>query len=368
MQIRAAVIRDPAAPFSIETLELDEPRSDEVIVRIVGVGVCHTDIAARDQILPVPLPVVLGHEGAGIVEQVGSDVAELGVGDHVVLSFASCGECGNCEAHVPGYCESFMPLNFGGVRGDGSQALSADGVPVGSHYFGQSSFASHALVNQRNAIRVRDDAPLEMLGPLGCGVMTGAGSIIQALACEAGSTLLILGGGSVGLSAVLGGVVQECTSIIVSEPMHSRRSLAQELGAAHTIDPTQVEDFAAEVRAICPQGVDFILDTSGKASVINAAIPSLTHRGTIGLLAVPASMEDAILPVNVIDLLGLGYKIKGITEGDVDPASFIPRMLDLHANGKFPFEKLVTTYPLSEINRAVTEQHEGLSIKPVLIP
>ena len=368
MKITAAVTRDAASPFTVEQLDLEAPREDEVLVRISGVGLCHTDIACRDQIVPVPLPIVLGHEGSGIVEQVGSAVTGLAPGDPVVLSFASCGACANCGEEFPGYCDSFMPLNFAGVRGDGTGALSAGGEPVSSHYFGQSSFASHALANRRNVIKVRKDAPLEILGPLGCGVQTGAGSIMQALECEAGSSLLILGGGSVGLSAVLGAVVQGCETIVVSEPMAARRKLALELGATHAIDPLRVEEFAAAVRDVQPGGVEYILDTSGKTAVINAAVGALQHRGTLGLVGVPASLDDAALPVDVTNLLVLGHRIQGIIEGDVDPATFIPRMVNLHMEGRFPFDRLISRYPLLEINKAVDDQHEGVCIKPVLVP
>ena len=367
MKITAAVARTAAKPFSVEQLDLEQPRADEVLVRIAGVGVCHTDLVARDQALPVPLPIVLGHEGAGVVERVGADVQGLVPGDHVVLSFASCGQCHNCGQQEPGYCAEFFPRNFGGVRPDGTTALSASGERVASHFFGQSSFASHALVNARNAIKVRTDAPLDVLGPLGCGVQTGAGSIMQALNCRPGSNLLVLGGGSVGLSAVLGAVVQGCKTIIVLEPNAARRATALALGATHALDPAAGE-LPAQVRAILPRGVDYVLDTTARGDVIAQAVGAVAPLATIGVLGVPARAEDAVLHFNVIAMLGLGLTIKGITEGDVDPASFIPRMIELHMAGRFPFDKLVTRYPLAEINRAIEEQHHGRCIKPVLIP
>lgn len=368
MQITAAVTRTAAGPFHIEELKLDDPREDEVLVRILGVGFCHTDLAARDQLVPVPLPVVLGHEGAGIVEEVGDGVTDLNRGDHVVLSFASCGACPNCDVHLPGHCDSFLPLNFGGVRADGTKALAANGRPVASHYFGQSSFASHALANRRNTVKVRNDAPIELLGPLGCGVQTGAGSVMQSLRCEAGSSLLVLGGGSVGLSAVLAAVVQGCRTIIVSEPVSERRKLAIELGATHTIDPMGTEDFVAHVRSIAPRGVDYIIDTSGKAKVISEAMAALDHRGALGVLAIPATPDDMVLPVDVLGVLGHGLQIKGISEGDVNPRTFIPRLIDLYLEGKFPFDKLISSYPLDEINQAVEDQLNGICVKPVLTP
>lgn len=367
MKITAAVARAAGQPFSVETLDLEEPRDDEVLVRIAGAGVCHTDLVARDQALPVPLPIVLGHEGAGVVERVGAHVQGLAPGDHVVLSFASCGHCHNCDHDEPGYCAEFFPRNFGGVRADGSAALHAGDERVASHFFGQSSFASHALVNARNAIKVRADAPLELLGPLGCGVQTGAGSIMRALNCRAGSNVLILGGGSVGLSAVLGAVVQGCRSIMVLEPNAARRAMALALGANHALDPTAGE-LATQVRAILPRGVDYVLDTTGRADVIGAAVGAVAPLATIGVLGVPARAEDAVLNFDVIAMLGLGLTIKGITEGDVDPASFIPHMVDLHMAGRFPFDRLVTRYALADINHAIAEQHHGRCIKPVLIP
>jgi len=295
-------------------------------------------------------------------------VADLKRGDHVVLSFASCGACPNCEVHLPGHCDSFLPLNFGGVRADGSRALTADGQPVASHYFGQSSFASHALANRRNTVKVRNDAPIELLGPLGCGVQTGAGSVMQSLRCKAGSSLLILGGGSVGLSAVLAAVVQGCQTIIVSEPTSERRRLAIELGATHTIDPIGTEDFVAQVRSIAPRGVNYILDTSGKAKVIREALAALDHRGALGVLALPATPDDMVLPVDVLGVLGHGLQIKGISEGDVDPQTFIPRLIELYLEDKFPFDKLIASYPLEEINQAVEDQLKGVCVKPVLTP
>ncbi|MBX9606744.1 MAG: NAD(P)-dependent alcohol dehydrogenase [Gammaproteobacteria bacterium] len=367
MKITAAVARAAAQPFSVETLELDAPRADEVLVRIAGAGVCHTDLVARDQALPVPLPIVLGHEGAGVVEAVGAEVRELAPGDHAVLSFASCGHCHDCGRHAPGYCAEFFPRNFGGARPDGSSALAATGGRVASNFFGQSSFASHALVQARNAIKVRGDAPLDLLGPLGCGVQTGAGSIMQAFACRAGSSVLVTGGGSVGLSAVLGAVVQGCATIIVLEPNAARRDMALALGATHALDPAAGE-LPAQVRAILPRGVDYVLDTTGRADVILASVGAVAPLATLGIVGVPASAADATLGFDVIALLGLGLTVKGITEGDVDPARFIPRLVDLFMAGRFPFERLVTRYPLAEINRAIEDQHRGLCIKPVLVP
>ncbi|MGD9662929.1 MAG: NAD(P)-dependent alcohol dehydrogenase [Porticoccaceae bacterium] len=365
--IKAAVVRNPGQDFAIEQLTIDDPKADEVLVKIVGVGVCHSDIAARDQDLPVALPVVLGHEGSGIVEKVGSNVTGLQPGDHVVLSFHACGTCHSCAEHHPSYCNNFMPLNFLCGRLDGTKALHKDGEDIGSHFFGQSSFGTYAIANKINTIKVRNDAPLELLGPLGCGIQTGAGSIIKAFAAEKGSTLLVAGGGTVGLAAVMGGVVQGCSKIIVVEPHASRRDLALSLGATHAIDPMATEDLTAAILTIAPEGLNYAFDTTALQVVIDGIVPAMAQLGTLGLVGIPKADKPS-LSFNVIAMLSKGIKVMGITEGDADPAQFIPEMVDLHMDGRFPFDKLCKTFAFDDINAAVTEQLKGGCIKPVLLP
>ena len=365
--ITAAVATAPGVDFSLEQLQLDEPREDEVLVRISGVGICHSDIAAREQQLPVSLPAVLGHEGAGVIEKVGNGVTNLSPGDHVVLSFLSCGECDTCNGGQPSYClQGFLPQNFACMRPDGSKTIQRDGEGISSNFFGQSSFGTYAIANASNAIKVRSDAPIELLGPLGCGIQTGAGSIMKALACEAGSSLLITGGGAVGLAAVMAGAVQACANIIVSEPHAARRELALSLGATHVIDPTTGTRLHEAVRAILPGGVDYGFDTSARQDVIEGIVNSMRPAGTIGLVGIPA--DNPNISFDVITLLALGLNIVGITEGNADPATFIPEMVDLYMEGRFPLDKLCKTYDLEQINEAVAEHAQGLCVKPVLVP
>ena len=203
MKVKAAVARAKSAPLTIETLDLEEPRAGEILVRLIAAGICHTDLAMRDQVFPVPQPIVLGHEGAGIVERVGSDVTKVVAGDHVVMTYNSCGRCPSCLEHEPTYCHDFFSYNFAAQRPDGSTALSQDGQPIHSHFFGQSSFATYALCLERNVVKVPHDAPLELLGPLACGVQTGAGAVINALRVGAGRSIAVFGTGSVGLSAII---------------------------------------------------------------------------------------------------------------------------------------------------------------------
>lgn len=367
IRARAAVARAPGAPFSIEEIEVEAPRADEVLVRIAGVGLCHTDLIFRDQFVPYPLPAVLGHEGAGIVEQVGADVVGLKPGDKVVLAFSSCGHCARCDEGLPSYCRDFPPLNYAGMRlDDGSKAFSRSNEPIASHFFGQSSFSTRTLVRARNVVRVDDAVPIERLGPLACGFQTGAGAIMRSMACPPGSSLAIFGGGPVGLAAVMGARIQGCTTIILVEPVAARRTLGQELGATHMIDPTTGPAGDA-IRGILPGGVDFALDSSGRVDAIETALAALAPRGMLGLVGVPPRAEDS-LSLNLAAAITYGQRVMGIMEGDSDPQSFIPELIAHHRAGRFPFDRLIRTFALDDINEAVAAQARGDCVKVVLIP
>jgi aryl-alcohol dehydrogenase len=365
MQIKAAVARKGEPAFAYETLELDEPRADEILVQIHGVGLCHTDLVVKglDQ---YSFPAVLGHEGAGVVVKTGKDVSKVAAGDRVALTFRSCGACDRCRSGDPAYCRTMPMLNYIGGRLDGSKTISDDQGPVSSNFFGQSSFASFALAYERNVVRVPDDVPLELMGPLGCGVQTGAGGVMRSLACKAGSSLLILGGGAVGLSAVMGAGIQGCETIILVEPHPSRRTLALELGATHAIDPAVEGDLAAAFRRIAPLGVDYALDTTGVPTVIQAAIQSLGSKGVIGIIGV--APPGTPIPSDLTTLMTFGHTIRGIIEGDSDPDVFIPELIEHYRAGRLPFNKMIRTYALSDINVAIEDQHRGVCVKAVLLP
>lgn len=369
MMIHAAVLEEKGGPFSVEPLELDEPRGDEVLVRIHGVGLCHTDVVARDGFFGTQLPAVFGHEGAGVVEQVGPAVRKVKPGDRVVLTFLSCGHCPRCGDGEPAYCHTRREINYRGTRADGSALLSRGGEPVRGDFFGQSSFASHALAHERNTVRVDDDVPLDIAGALGCGVQTGAGAVMRSMPCRAGSTLVVMGGGPVGLSAVLGGVLQRCARIVLVEPHAARRRLALELGATQAIDPAE-GDLVTLVKAVLPAaGADYLLDTSGVPGVIGRVAELLAPRGTFGFVGVPpASALGTPLPGTLVAAMGSGFTYRGIVEGDSDPDVFIPELIAHYRAGRFPFDRMVTRYPLADINRAVREQHDGLCVKAMLIP
>lgn len=360
----AAIITEANSPFTIETITVDPPQAGEVLVDIRAVGICHTDLALATGAFGTQFPAVLGHEGAGVVEAIGEGVTKVKPGDKVLLTFNSCGECARCRADDPSYCEHFVPLNLACMREDGSTRLHRDGAAVSGNFFGQSSFASKAVAHQRNVVKLADDADLATLAPLGCGIQTGAGAVMRSLAAQPGQSLAVIGGGAVGLSALLGGKLCGCAPIIVIEPNESRRLLATELGADHVIDPAD-GDAAEAVRRVVPSGVDLVVDTSGHLPAMISALGFIASKGKLGLVGVPA-VSDATLPMPVFQWLTLGGTVRGIVEGDSDPDAFLPELIAYHAAGRLPFDKFVSYYPFEQINQAVADIHSGKSIKAVL--
>lgn len=363
MQITAAVTRRPAGPFSLEMLEIEAPRAGEVLVRVVATGVCHTDMVMRDQHLPTPQPVVLGHEGAGIVERVGPGVTKVAPGDHVVMTFNSCGRCPSCSDHAPTYCHEFFPRNFMGAREDGSSGLSRGGETIHANIFGQSSFATHALCHERNAVKVDKAAPLEILGPLGCGVMTGAGAVMNALKVPAGRSLAVFGAGAVGLSAVLAAKAIGAGPIIAVDINPERLALALELGADHALNGAEGE-VVEKIQAITGTGAHFSIDTTANLKVMRQAVDCLGARGVCGLVG--ASKMGDELPLDAVSVMSGGKVVRGVVEGDADPDVFIPELIALHQAGLFPFDRLIRFYPLAEINQAVADGEAGRVIKPIV--
>ncbi|HLF29579.1 MAG TPA: NAD(P)-dependent alcohol dehydrogenase [Xanthomonadales bacterium] len=362
VKIKAAVIREKGGSFSVEELDLEPPRANEVLVRIAGVGICHTDLVCRDQYFPVPLPCVFGHEGAGVVEKVGEHVTKVAPGDHVVMTFNNCAVCSPCRQGQPGYCHDLYGQNFLGTRGDGTSAWSKAAEKIHGHFFHQSSFGTYAVANERNTVKVDKSLPLHLLGPLACGVQTGAGAVMNALQPKAGSSIAIFGCGTVGLSAVMAAKAVGCTTIIAVDPVAKRLTLARELGATHVIDPTS-ESPVERVREICPPGVLYSVECSGVPKVIRQAVDCLALTGVAGIMGVTPLGTEVSLDVNG---LLFGRTVRGIIEGDSVPDTFIPAMIALHQQGKLPFDKLIQTFPFDEINQAVAACERGDVVKAVL--
>jgi aryl-alcohol dehydrogenase len=362
MEINAAVIFEPSSKFSLEKLELSEPNDNEVLVRIVGSGICHTDLAGRDQHLPIPLPSVFGHEGAGIVEKVGSQVTKVKPGDHVTMSWMCCGACPSCKAGKDPYCQNFLALNFSGARPDGSTTMKKGDQVIHGNFFGQSAFADYALAEEGNVVKVPDDIPLEILGPLGCGVMTGAGAVINSLKANAGTSIAVFGAGTVGMSAVMGAVVCGCTTIIAVDIHADRLKMAKELGATHTVNASEGDPVAA-VMDITGGGPNFSLECVGNPAVFRQAVDVLPILGVCGLAGVVPPGTEVSLNM---DLIMNGRTVKGVIEGDAVPDLFIPKLIELYRQGRFPFDKMIKFYPFKDIEKAVEDMEKGLVIKPVL--
>ncbi|APL95513.1 NAD(P)-dependent alcohol dehydrogenase [Sphingomonadales bacterium 56] len=358
----AALLAEPGGDWTIDPIAIEEPRGDEILVRIVACGLCHTDLAVRDRHLPTPFPCVLGHEGSGIVERVGDQVTEFEPGDHVVLTCHHCGSCPNCLQGKPTYCHHFMQLNFSGRRADGTSPVHAHGAPVAGAFFGQSSFATYALAHQRNAVKVAKDIDLRLLGPLGCGIQTGAGTVMNVLRAEPGSAIAVFGSGAVGLSAVMAARVAGCTRIIAVDVHQSRLDLALELGATHAVHCAE-RPALDQIRAL-GGGVHYAIDTTGIPSVVAEAVESLYPLGTCIMVGVGAPDAELRLPINS---LFLGKTLAGAIEGNSVPKVFIPRLIELWRQGRFPFEKLLQFYPLAQINEAASDSKAGTTLKPVLL-
>jgi aryl-alcohol dehydrogenase len=360
MDIKAAVMRSPHAPFAIEPLRLDAPRDTEVLVKLTAAGICHTDLAIVEQILPLPAPFVLGHEGAGVVVEVGKAVTGIEKGDHVVLTFGSCGVCRECSSGHPAYCPSQPLLNFAGRRTDGSATIHDNkGDAVNAAFFGQSSFATHCISPARHVIKVRSDAPLKFLGPLGCGLMTGAGSVLNVLKPAADSTFAIFGSGALGFAALFAAKLMGCRRIVAVDRVKSRLDLASELGATDVID-TSHADLDKALTEI--GGCDLALDTTGVPRVIEAAIRALKPCGQLALVGASA---ETTMSTNIMHMIS-GRVIRGIIEGDADPVRFIPFLVERFLEGEFPIDRIAEFYPFEQINAAVSASTSGRTIKSIL--
>ena len=363
MKITAAVVPVRSAPFEIETLDLAKPNSDEVLVRIVASGMCHTDLHARDGYFAnLPYPIICGHEGAGLIEEIGAAVSDLAPGDPVVISFPWCGECEPCRAERISYCTNARALKSSGRRADGSAPMRrADGTPVYSCFFQQSSFASFALAPAKDVVKIRRDAPVEILGPLGCGLQTGAGAVLNVMRPAAGQSLVVFGVGGVGLAGLMAAKIAGCDPIIAVDRLPARLALARELGATHVLESKGAETLS-EIRKITG-GAHFALETSAVPEVFRVAVDSLRGLGICILVGSARAGTEASFEM---PWLQGGRTVRGVIQGDSRPREFIPRLVDLFMEDRFPLDRLITRYDLAEINRAAADAASGATIKPVL--
>jgi len=361
---RGAVVRAAGAPFELVEIELDEPGAGEVLVRLVATGLCHTDLGVQAIGAPFALPGILGHEGAGVVERVGAGVTAVAPGDKVLMSFTSCGACEACTAGHPAYCDTWFPRNvLGELRGTDSAATRIDGEPTHAHFFGQSAFAEYSIADERALIKVAPDADLVALAPLGCGVITGVGSIWNALDPGSRDVVAIYGAGAVGLSAVWAAARRSPARLIAIDRVPERLGLARRLGATDVVDASS-EDVPARIAELTDgRGTSLAFDTTASPAVGAQALASTAVGGTVLIVGVaPPGTE---LPVEMTGLLQ-GKSLRGITMGDAEPSVLIPELVALHAAGELPLELLTRTYPLADIDRAAHDMHGGVTVKPVI--
>jgi len=359
MKMKAAVQFQAGGPLIIDEVELAEPQYHEVLVRNIACGICRTDEHGRHNAAQ-ERPVVLGHETAGIVEQVGAGVRGFRPGDRVVMSYPSCGECGNCRSGQPYYCENWTKLAQGRMM-DGSTRLRYQGRPV-LHFFGQGGFAAYSVCHVRNLVRVAPDLDLRILGPLGCSVQTGAGALWNTLASPPGSSVVIFGAGAVGLSAVMAAKAAAYGVIIAVDIVPKRLKAALELGATHAVNNRDPHSLMAEIMGVTGNGADCSFDTTGVSSCVTAALRCL-HRGgrscTVG--------GGGQLTFDDWSGIMIGRTLSYTVEGCAIPQVMIPRIIEQYRRGRMPFDKMITFFPFDQINEAFAAQQNGEVIKPVLL-
>lgn len=352
-KIQAAVLREKGGPLKIESLEMESPRDDEVLVRIVATGICRTDIDIIDEWDSPEMPAVLGHEGTGVVIKAGKTVKSVAPGDHIILSYQSCGRCPQCQRGRPWECRYLYEVNFGFKRPDGSNAFQRSGVR--GHFFGQSSFATHSLATERNIVKIPRALPLDILSPLGCGIQTGAGAVMNTLAVPEGASIAVFGTGSVGLAAIMAARIVGANPIIGVDIHPGRLDLALELGATHVIDNRQ-EDIDSRIDGITGSGVDYVMEITGDPGMLRTAIDVLKPGGTVALFT--GESGPGHLPE--------GRRAISVVQGSSVPQIFIPRLIELWQEGLFPFDRLEKFYDFADINQAIADAKRGDTVKPVL--
>ncbi|KAK5070865.1 hypothetical protein LTR64_003839 [Lithohypha guttulata] len=381
--VTAVVAYPPAEPgkptlkHEILTLSQLRPQAGEVLVRIIAVGICHTDVYVGG--LPaeaMSYPSALGHEGSGYVEAVGPGVTSVAVGDPVLLSYTYCGECDLCTDSMPIYCQKFNEENIGCVS---KVWTTEDGKEVGGKFFGQSSFASLSVVDEKSIVNVKgladNEEDLKKYCPLGCGLMTGSGAVINVAAAKPSDVVLVTGLGAVGLAAIMAAKIQGCRAIIAVDRIDSRLAIAKELGATHTYNTSGLDissdsyatDLAAKLKNIAPDGkLNYAIDTTGVLPVINAQIKALSKRGKLIQIGIPITNATSSIPLDMQDFFHVTKRMETNFLGDCLAKEFVPRMIQWHKEGKFPFDKFIKFYDARDAAQALEDMKTEV-IKPILI-
>ncbi|MDY6863106.1 MAG: Zn-dependent alcohol dehydrogenase [Thermodesulfobacteriota bacterium] len=363
--MKAAILYEINKPLVIEEIPIPQPKDNELLVKIAATGVCHTDLHPIKGDMPVPLPIVLGHEGAGIVEKTGKGVKNLKEGDHVILSVMPyCGDCFGCLMGKPYLCSTAWPTIFGGTMIDGTKRLSKENGAELNHFFGQSSFAEYAVVDERSAIKIREDAPLDKVAVFGCGATTGIGTIVNTAKVEAGARIVIFGCGGVGLSAIMAARMVGAGLIIAVDIMESKLKMAQEFGA-HIAINSSMENPVERILEITNGGADYTFEFIGNVNVMEQAYNSSRPGGLTVIVGSPPAGEKLS-----IDPMGLLTEktIMGTAGGSLRPGIDIPRYVELYMQKKLDLDKLITkSFPLEDINRSFETMEKGEVGRSVIV-
>lgn len=362
--MNAAVLEAPRQPLRVRQLTISEPAAGQVRVRVRHCGVCHSDLSIVDGTFPSPLPIVLGHEAAGVVETVGAGVRDLRVGDHVVLTpCPPCGSCYWCVRGEPTVCVNARAIQTN-TFADGSTGLALDGTLV-YRGVGVGAFAEYVLTPSTGAVKIAADVPLEVACVIGCAVQTGVGAVLNTAKVEEGATVLVMGLGGIGLSVVQGARLAGAARVIASDPIAERRERARHFGATDLIDPLQV-DVVARTMELTEQGVDYAFDAAGRASLIQAGLMATRAGGTTVCVGAPP-MDDVLTIAMPALFVVSEKKLLGCALGSSNSLREIPRLIALWQAGRLDLEGLITSRrPLAEINEAMSDLAAGRGIRTVL--
>ena len=365
--VRAAILRAAGEAVEMADVVLDEPRAGEVEVAITAAGVCGSDLHVVVGDWDVPMPVVLGHEGAGVVTRVGPEVADLAPGDHVVLSWVpQCGRCRQCEMGRPWQCELVATVVApGGVLHDGtSRWHCADGGDL-HHYLGVSSFAERVVVPRSGAVRIRDDAPLDVVAVVGCAVATGVGAVQHTAQVPAGATVAVIGCGGVGLSSIQGARLAGAARVVACDISPDKLEVARRVGATDTVDAS-VGDAVAGLRDAAPEGLDYVFDAIGRIETTEQAIAAVGLGGAVVIVGLPPTGTTARF--EPLALAEANQRILGSNYGSVDPQRDIPRLVDLYMDGDLDLDSLISgRRPLEEAVAALDDLAAGRSLRTLLV-
>lgn len=365
MKIKAAVVKAPGDDYRIETVELQELQDTDILVKIVASGICRSDYSERNGAV-VPFPNILGHEGSGIVEKIGRSVTTVQPGDHVILSYGYCDKCKKCNEGHPSSCYHWMDINNSGVNPRGEHVFKDEDGKEINNFFNQSAFATYSITNEANIVKVDKDIDLRILGPLGCGLGTGSGVVMEVLNPKPGSSMAIFGTGAVGFAALMAAKIVGCSTIIALDINAERLNKAKELGATHVINSQEhSETLVNEIKELTGGvGVDYAIDTSGVIPVMQQALAVVSNGGTF----VPLAVTKKEFEVNTFFNLVFGNKkMVGCLIGDTIPKYHLPRLIDFYKKGQFPFDQFIKFYDFEDIVQAEADSVSGKTLKSVLI-